>query len=444
MQCRVDDFLLPGYDVEELVGFGGSGEVWRAREVASGEVVALKRLRAGLSADAAAREVSEQRLSREAALLATIRHDHIVALRSVVPTDDGLVLVLDYAEGGSLAALLAARGRLSAGEVVTIGAPLAQALGDVHARGLVHGDVTPANVLFDGSGKPLLADLGVASLAGDRAGPAGRHARIRRPGARFGFRLSMRDVVSVAGAGPASDVHGLAAVCFSALAGVPPYVEGSAVAQPLRPLAPGTPATLGRGDRSGPRPRPCLAARRERVRASVVRGVRTGRGAARPHHRAGREPADARPRRRGSGCGLVPTESSLPHVNAAPAGRHRWSPRRAGRGPASGHGGVRGDPARCRRRGWGRLRGPATVIEHRQAPTANPAASTAPRAPPAPTSASTPESASSSRRRPESGGRARRRIGPPSSRRSTLRAMPRSPTHAPTNSMRCTSRDLPR
>ncbi|HEY0871238.1 MAG TPA: serine/threonine-protein kinase, partial [Acidothermaceae bacterium] len=229
----MDDFLLPGYDVEELVGFGGSGEVWRAREVASGDVVALKRLRAGSSADAASQQASEHRLSREAALLATISHEHIVALRSVVPTDDGLVLVLEYAEGGSLAALIAARGRLSAGEVITIGAPLAQALGDVHARGIVHGDVTPANVLFDGSGKPLLADLGVASLSGDRAGP---------PGGTPGYADPALDT-SVS-ARPASDVHGLAAVCFSALAGVPPYLEGSAVAQPLRPLAPGTPAAL--------------------------------------------------------------------------------------------------------------------------------------------------------------------------------------------------------
>ncbi|HEY5076799.1 MAG TPA: protein kinase, partial [Acidimicrobiia bacterium] len=140
----VDDFLLPGYDIEELLGFGGSGEVWRAREVASGDRVALKRLRAANSTE----PLAVERLQREAALLATVSHEHIVRLRSVVPTDDGLVLVLDYAEGGSLAAVLAARGRLSAGEVVTIGAPLAQALADVHARGLVHGDVTPGNVVF--------------------------------------------------------------------------------------------------------------------------------------------------------------------------------------------------------------------------------------------------------------------------------------------------------
>jgi serine/threonine protein kinase len=75
----VDEFSLPGYDVEELVGFGGSGEVWRARDSSTGEVVALKRLRGDTSTT-----LSAEQLQREAVLLATVRHDHIVALRSVV------------------------------------------------------------------------------------------------------------------------------------------------------------------------------------------------------------------------------------------------------------------------------------------------------------------------------------------------------------------------
>jgi serine/threonine protein kinase len=221
----VDEFSLPGYDVEELVGFGGSGEVWRARDSSTGEVVALKRLRGD-----ATTAISAAQLQREAALLATVRHDHIVALRSVVSTSDGLVLVLDYAEGGSLAAVLGARGRLSAGEVVTIGAPLAQALSDVHARGLTHGDVAPGNIVFDGSGKPLLADLGVANLIGEQAGPTGRTPGYADP---------------TPGTGPASDVHGLAAVCFMALTGVPPYSDSEPmVAQSLGPHAPDAPAPL--------------------------------------------------------------------------------------------------------------------------------------------------------------------------------------------------------
>ena len=79
-------FALPGYDVQALLGFGATGEVWRARELATGDTVALKRLRAG--ADAAAVDA----LRREAALLRTLDTPYVVRLRAVV----GDVLVLDH------------------------------------------------------------------------------------------------------------------------------------------------------------------------------------------------------------------------------------------------------------------------------------------------------------------------------------------------------------
>ncbi len=318
MRCNgdVDDFTLPGYNVEELVGFGGSGEVWRARDSSNGEVVALKRLRRDSST-----ALSTEQLQREAALLATVRHDHIVALRSVVATSEGLVLVLDYAEGGSLAAVLGARGRLSAGEVVTIGAPLAQALSDIHSRGLIHGDVTPGNIVFDGLGKPLLADLGVASLIGDQARPTGRTPGYADPAP------TAAEVSS-----PASDVHGLAAVCFAALAGVSPYsATEPMVARPLGPLAPDAPAALVAAievalDRS-PDARPDAAAFGRSLFAScspvavrLVRGSQrvAGTAAASTHVVPGSVRAhEQSPEATGP--------SPARFRRAGPVGRHRWS-----------------------------------------------------------------------------------------------------------------------
>src|SRR5689334_14729116 len=92
---------LPGYVLDELIGFGGTGEVWRARDEASGRVVALKRVRP------AGGVVERDRLRREAAVLAGVASPHLVRLRTAVSTADGVVLVLDYAAGGSLASLLA-------------------------------------------------------------------------------------------------------------------------------------------------------------------------------------------------------------------------------------------------------------------------------------------------------------------------------------------------
>jgi eukaryotic-like serine/threonine-protein kinase len=225
----VEHFSLAGYDVQELLGFGATGEVWRAVEQSSGELVALKRLHGAFEAieSTGAQSAAGVELRREAALLASVRHEHIVRLRSVVPTSSGLVLVLDYAEGGSLATLLTARGRLSAGEVVTVGAPLAQALADVHARGLLHGDVTPANIVFTAAGKPLLADLGIASLSGERTAVRG---------GTTGF--------ADAAVSSAADVYGLGATCFALLAGRSPGNSDEPRAQSLATLAPAAPEAL--------------------------------------------------------------------------------------------------------------------------------------------------------------------------------------------------------
>src|SRR5215218_7390429 len=130
---------VPGFVAEELIGFGASGEVWRARDVATDEVVALKRLRVGQ------RPEEHQRLGCEAALLSAFAHPHVVGLRGAIATAEGLVLVLDHAAGGSLASLIARRDRCTPGEVVGIVVAVAEALAAAHELGLAHGDVSPGN-----------------------------------------------------------------------------------------------------------------------------------------------------------------------------------------------------------------------------------------------------------------------------------------------------------
>lgn len=158
----VAGWQLPGYDVERLLGAGSAGEVWLARDRSTREPVAVRVL---------ATESPEQldRLRRAAVALAGVRHPHLLRLRTVLPVSGGVALVSDYAAGGSLAGLLAARGALTAGEVVTVGAPLAAALAAVHGQGRAHGRLRASAVLFTADGRPLLADLGLATL-GDEPG----------------------------------------------------------------------------------------------------------------------------------------------------------------------------------------------------------------------------------------------------------------------------------
>lgn len=210
---------IAGYEAQELIGFGATGEVWRGRAVGGAAPVALKRLSIADPAAAAA-------LRREAALLQEVAHPHLLRVRELVDDAAGPVLVLDYAAGGSLAALLRARGRMRPGEVVTAIAPIAAALAHTHAGGLVHGDVSPGNILFTDDGRPLLADFGVARAAAAGDDPpapgrpaAGPTAQVADVTPEYADPLVLRG----ASPGPASDVFSLAAVTFHALAGIPPW-----------------------------------------------------------------------------------------------------------------------------------------------------------------------------------------------------------------------------
>ena len=198
--------LVPGYRLEALLGRGGSGEVWRAVPRRGGAPVAVKVLVAG----------DPERQSREAALLGELDHPHLVRLVEVVhqPRRGGearVALVLELLAGGSLAALLARRGRLRPGEVVTAIAPVAAALAHAHESGVVHGDLSPGNIVFTAEGRPVLTDLGVARVLGETAAGEVTPAYVDPTVARGGA------------AGPASDVFGAAAAAFHALTGIAPW-----------------------------------------------------------------------------------------------------------------------------------------------------------------------------------------------------------------------------
>ena len=229
--------VVPGYVLEELLGRGGTGEVWRAVPRRGGPPVAIKVLVEG----------EPQRQAREAALLGALDHPHLVRLVEVVhqPRRGGaarVALVLDLLEGGSLAALLAVRGRLTAGEVVTVCAPVAAALAHAHAQGVVHGDLSPGNVVFTAQGRPVLTDLGVGRIVGETAAAAVTPAYVDPAVARGGAP------------GPASDVFGVAAAAFHALTGIAPWnaatpadtlvVAAHGQLPELAELAPGAPPAL--------------------------------------------------------------------------------------------------------------------------------------------------------------------------------------------------------
>lgn len=192
---------VPGYDVLEPMGQGGSGAVWSATNTA-GETVAIKVVPAIDAEDALV----------ELAVLGRIAEPHLVRLREAMALPSGdIALVLDHLAGGTLGAAVRARGHLAPGEAVTVLSPIASTLGRLHGMGVVHGDVSPDNVLLDLEGAPFLADLGVARIVGER------------PGELRGTEGFVAPEVAI-GAVPtvASDTYALGALAWFALTGEAP------------------------------------------------------------------------------------------------------------------------------------------------------------------------------------------------------------------------------
>jgi hypothetical protein len=168
-----------------------------------------------------------------------IESEHLVRLHDAVATADGrLALVLDDVNGGSLVQLLGARGQLTAGETVTTVAPLFRALADLHAAGMVHGDLAPGNILFSADGKPLIGDLGLARLLGGDAGSFDGAETGGIPAGGF----AAPELAGGAESSPPSDVFAMAALGWFCLTGAAP--DPPAIRRSLTSLRPGTPLRL--------------------------------------------------------------------------------------------------------------------------------------------------------------------------------------------------------
>jgi serine/threonine-protein kinase len=160
---------FPQLEILELLGRGGMGAVYKARQKSLDRLVALKLLRPGLDADPSFAE----RFTHEARALAKLNHPGIVTLYEFGRTPGGLFFILmEFVDGLNLRQLLAA-GRLSPREALAIVPPLCDALQYAHDRGLIHRDIKPENILIDRLGRVKIADFGLAKLAAS-SGPASR------------------------------------------------------------------------------------------------------------------------------------------------------------------------------------------------------------------------------------------------------------------------------
>src|SRR3984885_6270453 len=202
---------IPGYTELRALGSGAFGEVVLARHDESGTLVAIKYLRHDLLADAGFAAMFRD----EAAVLASLDDPNVVRLFEYVESAAGAVIVVELVDGVSVREILSRQGATSAEAALVVLQGSLLGLGAAHARGVVHRDYKPANVLVDRAGVSKLTDFGIAVRAGNQAPATGTLAYAPPEQFRGGL------------ASPAGDVYAATATFYECLTGGPPFTGGT-------------------------------------------------------------------------------------------------------------------------------------------------------------------------------------------------------------------------
>ena len=154
--------LAGRYRIVGLIGQGGMGEVYRANDLKLGQSVALK----FLPADTAKNQQLLARFHTEVRIARQVSHPNVCRVYDIGEVDGSPFLSMEYVDGEDLRSLLRRIGRLPADKAIEIARKLCAGLAAAHDKGVLHRDLKPANVMIDGRGHVLIADFGLAALAG--------------------------------------------------------------------------------------------------------------------------------------------------------------------------------------------------------------------------------------------------------------------------------------
>jgi serine/threonine protein kinase len=263
-----------GYEVESVVGAGGIGILYRARQVRLDRPVALKLVESDVARDPVIRE----RLRREARMVAALDHPNVVPLYAAGDEDGTVYIVTRWVDGTELGALIQRDGPLEPSRAARTAAQIAAALEVAHEQGLVHRDIKPSNVILTPEDHVYLTDFGLAKRAGTAVGLT-----------RVDQMLGTVDYVApegIEGSEPDArgDVYSLGCVLFEMLTGAAPFAgQGGGMAKmwaqvnaevpSLRERRPDVPPALEdvmrRAMSKAPEDRPTAAAFRTAVLAAV-------------------------------------------------------------------------------------------------------------------------------------------------------------------------------
>ena len=219
-------FVLGDYELIEPLGAGGMGCVWRARNVHSGQIRAVKRVRTGESGD----EQLNQRILREVQILSMLNHRNIVDVIEPRKIGDDYWLVMEHIEGASLQKIIdfhAIEGKqLSIADACELAMQVAQGLQHLHQQNIVHRDIKPSNLMLDRTGMVKIVDFGLARRVDGLGGP-------REPKDLTGSHgclgtadyIAPEQVKNSSGVDPQADIYSLGCTLYCLLSGSPPFAE---------------------------------------------------------------------------------------------------------------------------------------------------------------------------------------------------------------------------
>jgi non-specific serine/threonine protein kinase len=217
---------VAGYRLESLISRGGMGVVYIAEDVRMGRKVALKLL----AADLIDEERFRERFLRESKTAAAIDHPNVIPIYDAGDADGLLFIAMRYVDGPDLRQLIRQQGALELGRAVSIATQAASALGAAHARGLVHRDVKPANILLMPRGATetvdhiYLTDFGLAKHTSSVSGLTATGQFLGSVSYIAPEQAEGREVDA------RTDIYGLGCVLFECIAGRPPFLKEGDVA----------------------------------------------------------------------------------------------------------------------------------------------------------------------------------------------------------------------
>lgn len=227
-------YELAGCVLEDQIGRGGIGSVYRGKRKDDGHLVAIKVLSPAANSMAALAE----RFDREARLCFQLSHPNVIRVHTWGEDQDGRhFMVMDLVDGTTLSQMIKRGKGLSWEVAAAIVADVAEALQHVHELDIIHRDIKPSNILVDRAGAGVLADLGLARQLVDSLDESeGR--RLTAPGSAMGSPAYMppEQITDTSQVGPAGDIYALGATLYHAIGGRPPLIANTPSGTILRVL----------------------------------------------------------------------------------------------------------------------------------------------------------------------------------------------------------------